>query len=415
MQINLQEINQFKNMCKNISILMVDDQVELTKYYKDVAGRFFESVDIVNSGQEALERLKQNHYDIIYTDLNMPIMNGIELITKVKKTNPKQTFIVISASDETDQLMELLSLNISGFIVKPFTIDKFLHVSMEQVSIILQSRLLEEHSHKLNKEIVKIKREKENQEKMLIQQSKLAQTGEMISMISHQWRQPLSSITTILAGLKTRLELGTYEKKENPLLAITNDFTKAFERIEDSASYLSKTINDFRNFYRPDNEKKLFNICDAIDSVVRILNIDDNRIKINYECMINTADMNVLTFEGELKQVFISIINNALDAAQEQNIDEPKIFISVNEKGSDILVSIADNAGGIPMDIIDNIFLPYFSTKSEKNGTGLGLHMAKTIIEHHVNGSICVENSEVTNGAEFLITIPKSQERKENV
>jgi signal transduction histidine kinase len=410
MNIDLDEIKQFKQMCINISILMVDDEVELTKYYKEIAQRFFESVDIANSGAEALEMFKENRYDIIYTDLNMPGMHGIELIKKIKEINPKQKFIVISASNESEKLMELLSLNISGFIVKPFTINNFMHVSMEQISIVLQSKLLLEQADELNKEIVKITKEKQDQEQMLIQQSKLAQTGEMISMISHQWRQPLSSITTTLSGLKTRLDLGIYEEEENPIAAITADFNKAFEKIEDTATFLSKTVNDFRNFYRPDNKKTKVDICSAMESVLRILNPSENNIEVDYECAdVDTRD--VYTFEGELKQVFISIINNAIDALLDKKTTKAKISIYITQEVDNLIVSIADNAGGIPEDIIDNIFLPYFSTKSEKNGTGLGLHMAKTIIEHHVNGSLNVKNSEASNGAEFIITIPKSTKK----
>ena len=408
MKINIEDIKQFKQMCLNISILMVDDEVELTKYYKEIAQRFFESVDIANSGKEALEMFKLNRYDVIYTDLNMPGMNGIELIRQIKEINSKQKFIVISASNEADKLMELLHLNVSGFIVKPFTINNFMHVSMEQISIILQAKVLLEQTDELNKEIVKITKEKQDQEQMLIQQSKLAQTGEMISMISHQWRQPLSSITTILSGLKTRLDLGTYDKEESPILAITNDFNKAFVKIEDTACFLSKTINDFRNFYRPDNKKNYIDICEAMDCVLRILNPKENNIEVDYQCC-DVED--VYTFEGELKQVFISIINNAIDALLENNISEAKISIHISQDENNILLSILDNAGGIPMNIIDNIFLPYFSTKSEKNGTGLGLHMAKTIIEHHVNGSLKVKNSDLTKGAEFTISIPKSKKK----
>lgn len=410
MNISKEDIEQFKQMCLNISVLMVDDEVELTKSYKKIALRFFESVDIANSGTQALEMYKQNKYNIIYTDLNMPGMNGIELIRKVKKINPKQTFIVISAGNESEKLMELLSLNISGFIVKPFKTSNFLHVSTEQISIILQSRLLLEQADELNKEIVKITKEKQDQEKMLIQQSKLAQTGEMISMISHQWRQPLSSITTTLSGLKTRFDLGIYDDKENPVEAISTDFNRAFHKIENTAKFLSKTVNDFRNFYRPDNEKTAVDICNAMNSVLRIINPHENNIEVNYSCL-TVAGREVFTFEGELKQVFISIINNAIDALLDKEIVNPKISIEITQKDDNLIVSITDNAGGIPEDIIDNIFLPYFSTKSEKNGTGLGLHMAKTIVERHSNGILSVKNSKAFNGAEFTISIPKSKKK----
>ncbi|QSZ42032.1 response regulator [Sulfurimonas aquatica] len=397
---NIDDIKHFKKMCSDISILMLDDEVIITDAYSDVASRFFNSIDISNNPAEVLKAYTSTKYDIIYTDINMPGINGVELIKEIKKINPKQKFIVISASDESDKLLDLLALNVSGFIVKPFNLQKFIDISMDQVSIILQSRIMK-------KELLTVTKEKEEQQKMLIQQSKLAQTGEMISMISHQWRQPLSSITTVIAGLKTRLQLGLYEQKENPLEAMTNDFTKAFDKIETSAKFLSKTINDFRNFYRPNKEKSFFNVCSAIENVFEMIQVTSHDITTNIEC-IDIDGASITSYEGELKQVFMSIINNAIDALKEKSIKNKKISIFIVVKENNIDVSIIDNAGGIPNEIMENIFLPYFSTKNEKNGTGLGLHMAKTIIEQHLQGSLSARNSQEFQGAEFLITIPKN-------
>ncbi|MFT5662054.1 MAG: two-component system NtrC family sensor kinase [Sulfurimonas sp.] len=402
---NIEDINQFKNMCSNISILMLDDEVMITDSYRDVASRFYNNVAISNNPKEVLENYEVGKYDIIYTDLNMPQMNGVDLIHAIKQIDHKQKFIIISASDESDKLLELLSLNISAFLVKPFNLNRFIEVSIEQVSIILQSRLMKKETLELQKELKDITKEKKEQEMMLIQQSKLAQTGEMISMIAHQWRQPLSSMTTLIAGLRTRLELGIYEKQDNPFEVISSDLYKAFDKMEASATFLSKTINDFRNFYRPSNEKNRFNIYEAISSVFAMLNLHSS-IRVNITCS-SKEESNVETFEGELKQVFMSIINNAVDALVEKKISNPNILVSILIEEEKILISIADNAGGIPGTIIDNIFLPYFSTKSKKNGTGLGLHMAKTIIEEHIKGTLKVENSNDSQGAEFIISIPK--------
>ena len=405
---NLEDIRQFKEMCEDVSILMLDDEEMITQSYGDIASRFFDFVEISNNPVEVLQNYDAQKHDIIYTDLNMPHMNGIELIRAIKKINVHQKFIVISASDDIEKLLELLSLNVSGFIVKPFNLQKFIEVSMDQVSIILQNRLRKEEQLKLREELLNVTEEKVEQEEMLIQQSKLAQTGEMISMISHQWRQPLSSITTVVAGIKTRLELGVYENKENPLDAITSDLLKAFEKIETTASFLSKTINDFRNFYSPDKKEALFNIYNSMRTVFEMLNVDQHSIDFTIEC-VNAERTNVVTFESELKQVLLCIINNAVDALKENNISSPKVSVSIESLENVVVIYIRDNAGGVPEDIIDNIFLPYFSTKTEKNGTGLGLHMAKTIVEEHIKGYLSVVNSNVFNGAEFVIHIPKNQ------
>ena len=405
---NLEDIRQFKEMCEDVSILMLDDEEMITQSYGDIASRFFDFVEISNNPVEVLQNYDAQKHDIIYTDLNMPHMNGIELIRAIKKINVHQKFIVISASDDIEKLLELLSLNVSGFIVKPFNLQKFIEVSMDQVSIILQNRLRKEEQLKLQEDLLNVTEEKDEQEEMLIQQSKLAQTGEMISMISHQWRQPLSSITTVVAGIKTRLELGVYENKENPLDAITSDLLKAFEKIETTASFLSKTINDFRNFYSPDKKEALFNIYNSIRTVFEMLNVDQHSIDFTIEC-VNAERTNVVTFESELKQVLLCIINNAVDVLKENNISSPKVSVSIESLENVVVIYIRDNAGGVPEDIIDNIFLPYFSTKTEKNGTGLGLHMAKTIVEEHIKGYLSVVNSTVFNGAEFVIHIPKNQ------
>jgi signal transduction histidine kinase len=308
--------------------------------------------------------------------------------------------------------MELLSLHISNFILKPFSLDNFVQVSMDQLSVILQSRQLEKKTHLLHQNLEQVTQEKHIQEKMLIQQSKLAQTGEMISMIAHQWRQPLASMTAVLASLKIRIELGSYEQKSDPYGSLIPDVYTTLDKIEDSVDYLSNTINDFRNFYRPDNQKASFDICTAMMEVLRMLNLEQNGVELGSK-FINEGPVQIYSYEGELKQVFISIINNAVDALKEHAISEKKIFLSIKNEEDNILISIGDNAGGIPEGIIDDIFLPYFSTKHKKNGTGLGLHMAKNIIEEHMNGTLSVKNSTHCGGAEFTIKIPNDKNREE--
>jgi len=408
----IEKIQQFKQMCSNISVLMVDDEIHLTDNYKEIAERFFHKVETANSAQEAIAAFEVNKYDIIFTDLNMPIMDGIALIRTIKGLDPHQTFIVISASDESERLMEILSLQISSFILKPFSIEDFIQVTMDRLFIILQSREMANKTDQLSQNLKQVTQEKQEQEKMLIQQSKLAQTGEMISMIAHQWRQPLSSMTAVLASLKTRIELGNYENKNDPYGSLIPDVYTTFDKIEDSADYLSNTINDFRNFYRPDNKKVSFNICTAMTDVLRMLNLEQNGVNIEPTCIDQDLPQ-VYSYKGELKQVFISIINNAVDALQEHNIIDKKMFISIKGEDDTIRISIGDNAGGIPEDIIDDVFLPYFSTKDKKNGTGLGLHMAKNIIEEHMHGTLSVKNSTECGGALFSIMIPKDKNREE--
>ncbi|MDH5465770.1 MAG: HAMP domain-containing histidine kinase, partial [Thiovulaceae bacterium] len=275
----------------------------------------------------------------------------------------------------------------------------------DKVSIILQNHLMESHALELEEQLEKVILEKQEQETMLIQQSKLAETGEMISMIAHQWRQPLSTISSVVATFKAKIELDIYGEGPDFKEKIVDDLYEAFAKIEQSASFLSNTINDFRNFYRPDNAPREFNILKAIDTILDMTVAPNSSFVLKREYN-SEDDHSVTTFEGELQQVVINIVNNAKDIFEEKGILNGRIVLKVEKDLQHFIITITDNGGGIPADVMDNIFLPYFSTKDKKNGTGIGLHMTKTIVENHMNGTIKVDNDMIMGGARFKIEIP---------
>ncbi len=240
--------------------------------------------------------------------------------------------------------------------------------------------------------------EKNRQQQLLmLHQSRLAQMGEIISMIAHQWRQPLNILSLLTQGLVFKYKLGkiTLEKMEK----FDKDASKQIQG-------MSQTINEFSNFFKPEKEKINFCINDIISSTIDMLNptLIDKSIDISFE-----YDDTYYTygFVHELGQALINIINNAKDILIEKDIKNRYISIYLKDKDDNIYIYIKDNAGGIPDDIIDKIFDPYFSTKDEKNGTGLGLYMSKLIIEDHLEGEINVSNKD--NGAEFEIILEKGK------
>lgn len=409
--IEKKEIELLKEFSKNLSIMIVEDEISLSNDYYNLAKYFFNDITVTNDAYSALEEYKKNSFDIIYTDINMPGMNGIELIREIKKIKKDQLFIVMSASDESNHLLDLLKLNISTFLLKPFKFNEFVYSTYDLIAILNQNKLRNDMSKNIELELKEVTIEKRKQEDMLIQQCKLAQAGEMVSMIAHQWRQPLSSITTQIATLKTRLELGLYDSHESKFEALSNDLYKSFNKIEKSAEFLSTTINNFRNFYKPDNDIVQFKIKDSLNSVLEILMLEQSDIDIERSYLLSENIM-IKSHEGELQQVFMSILNNARDAILENNIEKPCIKILQTHDENYITIQIIDNGGGISESIIKSIFLPYFSTKKEKNGTGIGLHMAETIIEKHLDGIIKVENTQEPKGACFTITIPIEKEKK---
>ncbi len=242
----------------------------------------------------------------------------------------------------------------------------------------------------------------EKQEEIMIAQSRHAAMGEMISMIAHQWRQPLSVISMGANNIMADIEL---EMVDNDRLK-----NSAVEIIAQTQE-LSKTIDDFKNFFRPMKTVETILIKDIFEDALKIVgkSLENNDVQLTQE--LNSKN-SIETYSRELMQVFINIIKNAKEIIVERKIIEKKIEIIINDKQDGIEIKICDNGGGIPNNIIDKIFNPYFSTKDEGSGTGLGLYMSKTIIEKHLNGTISVYNTK--EGACFKIELPYKLKMENN-
>ncbi|OUR71674.1 histidine kinase [Arcobacter sp. 31_11_sub10_T18] len=236
-----------------------------------------------------------------------------------------------------------------------------------------------------------LKEDKIKQEKILIQKSKMAAMGEMIGNIAHQWRQPLSQISGLFFDIEN-----AYNYKELNKTYLKDRVNEANDLVE----YMSKTIDDFRNFFNPNAKLELFLIQDAVDNAVKIVGSTLSFHNMDIEILID-EDVKINGYKNEYSQAVLNIISNAKDILLEREIKTPqiKIYLDKNQKNK---LYIEDNAGGIPEDIIDKIFDPYFTTKFEY-GTGIGLYMTKLIIENKMNGTINVTNS--SKGAVFTIEI----------
>ena len=232
-------------------------------------------------------------------------------------------------------------------------------------------------------------------ESMLVQQSRLAQMGEMISMIAHQWRQPLSAISSTSIDLNLKLELENFDLEQSRQ---REEFKAYFiEKLQSIDSYvqsLTYTIDDFRNFYKPNKKRELtlFNVPTKKALSIMKGSILSDGIEIIELC--TNCDKKVNIYSNEMMQVILNILKNSQDNFRDKKIKQPRITIACECAIDDkITLNILDNGGGIPENIIENIFDPYFSTKDEKNGTGLGLYMSKIIIENHHNGKLKVKNT----------------------
>jgi len=230
-------------------------------------------------------------------------------------------------------------------------------------------------------------------ERMLIQQNRQAAIGEMISNIAHQWRQPLNIIGLSIQELKMSYDYGEC----SPDL-MSQKVGRSMQLIQQ----MSQTIDDFSLYFKPEQEKTAFRLSDVIDSTVSLIKDSFKHRQVSIDVIARDAPV-IVGFSNELVQSLLSILNNARDALIEREIEHPLVTITSCSENGRAVVTIADNAGGIAEQVMGKIFDPYFTTKGEQTGTGLGLFMAKTIVENNLGGRLTVRN--VDNGAEFRIEV----------
>lgn len=256
------------------------------------------------------------------------------------------------------------------------------------------------------------------QERMLVQQAKMAAMGEMIGAIAHQWRQPLNSVGIIVQDIKDAFRNGDLDQSYLDR-SVAETMRQVF--------FMSKTIDDFRNFFRPDKERVVFDLKQTATDVLALLSSQLQAKNICWRLVCHTHnktyglgdeiefchEMTVNGFQNEMKQVFLNLITNAADAiiSQKQADDSAQeagvIQLDFSREGESVVARISDNGGGVPEAIFDRIFEPYYTTKEQGRGTGIGLYMAKMIVENNMDGQLTGQNKGA--GAEFTITIPAFQ------
>ena len=262
-----------------------------------------------------------------------------------------------------------------------------------------------EINHNLEKRVEEELYNNRAKDKHILQQSRLAQMGEMISMIAHQWRQPLGSISAVATSLKLKTALNKFDLTIPEGREAHKKFIfESMEKIESYVNFLTHTIDDFRNFFKPDKQQELSTTTLLIERTLEIIGkaLEINGITIRVE---NKVTKEILTYTNEVTQVILNILKNAEDILKERKVANACITISTKEGKGVQIIEIEDNGGGINDEILPHIFEPYFSTKDEKNGSGLGLYMSKTIIEEHCHGSLEVRNTE--HGAKFIRHLAK--------
>ncbi len=365
------------------TILIVDD----TKDNIDILINLLNNYDVIPAldGNTALEIIEEENIDLILLDIMMPIMDGFE-VCKILKKNPKTVnipIIFLTAKSDNEDIKIGFELGAVDYITKPFNPSELIsrvktHLELKSYQDILEEKVQQE----MEKNRIK--------EQLLFQKSKQAEIGELLMHIAHQWKQPLSELGSInmynTAKLKT---LGTID--EDTLL-------DSFEKTATILDFMSDTIHTFQEYYKPNQKFSFFNIIDAINEAINIIDAtyDFHNIKITIK---KDDDIKIYGNKNEYSQVILSILNNAKDVFISRNTKNPTVNITIKSQDNQSIIIINDNGGGVRLKKRDDIFLPFIS---EKNSMGMGLYMAKNIIEKN-NGSIHVTNKK--DGAVFTITL----------
>lgn len=321
-------------------------------------------------------------------------------VFQIAKENGKTTFdwVFLDANGDS-KWIEITILKIDYFAIEMyFMIWKNIN----------QRKQIEEDLKVLNENLEEIVEQKSKElrqkEHMLFIQSKQAQMGEMISMIAHQWRQPLASISATVIDLKMKIYFKKMNQIENNNLDFINYADEQLNDIETYTQTLTTIIDDFRDFYKPQNQK-LFNVIN--NTIIKSYNIIKRSLAskdIKVIMQLNSKE-NIEHYESEIIHVMLNLFNNAMENFEERHIDERVINIQTDDSKDGVIISFCDTGGGIQDENLTKIFSPYFTTKENSLGTGLGLYMSKKILTEHHNGNISQHNSDF--GACFTIEIKK--------
>jgi len=370
-------LNKLLQYSQNLNILYVEDEPRLKEQMTDVLEDIFNIVDSAKDGEEGILKYNEFYdkngffYDIVITDINMPKLNGIDMIKRLKPINIEQKFIVISAYSDSEKLLSLIDLGINYFLLKP-----------------IKNNTLMEQLYKVSKNI----RNKKDKDKHFITQAKNAAMGEMIDIIAHQWLAQVN-----IMKMRTDLALVEfYDKSLND-----DDIKEYFDTQLKSFTHLVETLNEFRGFFKLDTKKEDIIFLDIIDSLKVLLkdNISKNYISCNTN-IEKSFKINVIP--NEFKQIFINLIQNSIEAFNEKGIEKREIYINSYENDKNKIIEYIDNAGGIDETYIKKILEPHFTTK--KTGTGMGMYLIKLIL-NKIDATISIENYK--EGIKFILYLKK--------
>ncbi|MBF0568181.1 MAG: response regulator [Nitrospirae bacterium] len=404
-------------------ILIVEDEwIIATNLSSTLEDLGYEVTSVVLSGEDAIKHAEAERPTLVLMDITLRgQMDGVAAADAIKELYDIPVVYLTSNTDEAtfERVKDSESF---GYIIKPFekmelkyAIEMAVYKHKMENVVKEKTKQLEELNRNLE---IRVKEEIEKglqKEHLLIHQSKLVSMGEMMVAISHQWRQPLNVIGLLVQDLEEAFEFGEISKKY--VTEMTRDSMAQL-------NLMSKTITDFRDFFKPSGEKNHFSVKAAIQECISLIKLqyENNQIYIDFVAQnVNVgaralsdsprmSEITIFSYPEEYKQVLLNLIINARDAIREKRRRDffstgyrGEISISLTDQRDSVVVEVKDNGTGISAGVIDRVFEPYFTTKED--GIGIGLYMSKIIIENHMGGKLYVASSE--NGAKFTVEIMK--------
>jgi polar amino acid transport system substrate-binding protein len=369
----------------------------------------------VESVRDGLERVREgelfglidNLYAIGY-QIQKRFLSELKLAAKLEET----LYLSVGVSKHEPKLLPIMQQTIDS--LEPSLIDKvisqWLSVTYEKepdysllwkilagLSIVMlllfyRHYFLERYNRRLKRDVARQVEELRKKDVLIVSKLRMAAMGEMLSMIAHQWRQPLSAIANTLLNIDMQIKSGRFDmQSEEGRRALFAFLEERHGKIDDYVAYLSHTVDDFRNFFRPDKAKERVPITQPVEQALSILgqSLQSDGIVIEKHYR---SEEEIPLYHNEVMQVILNLLKNSQQSFEEQGIEAPRITIETRAQEDRLVISLCDNAGGIPDTILPHIFEPYFTTKNEANGAGLGLYMSQSIIEEHHKGKLTVFN-----------------------
>ncbi len=389
----MSDLDTLLQYSQDITVLYVEDDIDVQEATLAILEDFFTNIITANNGIEGFVKFQNHPIDLIITDINMPRLDGLSMIQKIKEFHPYIPTLIFSAYNDQEHFIKAIKVGVDGYLLKPLELDQFQQSLLKALRTIKLQKENKAYQTQLEEKVQQQLEAAMMKDKILLEQSKHAAMGEMIDIIAHQWKQPLNSLVMHTSLMEDTLETTSIDELKKEFQAYQKNFNQQIDT-------LMTTLNEFRSFFRPNASLKPIALDRLVDSTLLLLKDEllSHQIEVIVAC---DPTIEVTVHPNDIKQLLMNIIHNAKEEMIHNNptLTHRKITIKCYKEWNEIILLIKDNAKGIDPQVIQNIFDMNVTTKAKDGGTGIGLYMCRLICEKY-NATIEAYND---NGAVFKI------------